>query len=78
MVGLPGWVGPRYNENGIRPGAQTKRPGSAWPVSDLLGGNNSPATLVFEIQQLSAVPVAATHFSANRAEKAPAIVCFSE
>jgi hypothetical protein len=38
--------GLRYNENDIRPGAQTERPGHAGPVRASLAGRASPAAFV--------------------------------
>jgi hypothetical protein len=36
----------RYKEKAIRLGAQTERPGLAWPVRDLLGGKGLTGRLV--------------------------------
>jgi hypothetical protein len=40
-------VGPRYNIYVTDPGAQAGRRGDAGPVRDLLGGESSPAALLF-------------------------------
>ena len=40
-------LGPRYNQHVIAPGAQAERRVDAGPVRDLLGGESSPAALLF-------------------------------
>src|SRR5688572_24173091 len=47
-IASSGWNSPglRYNENAIAPGAQTRRPAEAGPVSRLLGGEDSLAAFL--------------------------------
>jgi hypothetical protein len=48
MMLLLSRAGLRYNEKAIDPGVQTERRGVAGPLRDLLGGETSPAAVVFQ------------------------------